>query len=249
VSEPRFDADQVFDEDYLYFYADVLPEEGTEREVELIWRLLGLEPGVSVLDAPSGHGRIANRLAARGARVTGLDATALFLDVARRDATDRGVDVDYVEGDLRALPWENRFDVVLNWFTSFGYFGDEDNRLVLREALKALAPGGRLVLDVHSRDAFQRHRIPVSMVERDGDLMVDRHEFDVLTGRIETERIVVRAGRTRRFSFSVRFFTFTELRDWLLEAGYEDVQAYDKATGEPLTAESRRMIVVARKPT
>jgi SAM-dependent methyltransferase len=248
VSEPRFDVEQIFDEDYLYFYEAFLSDERTDAEVELLWRLLELEPETEVLDAPCGHGRISNRLAARGARVTGLDAMSLFLDLARRDAAERGVDVDYVEGDLRSLPWDSRFDVVLNWFTSFGYFGDDDNRRVLHEARRALKPGGRLVLDVHSRDAFQRHRLPVTMAERDGDLMVDRHSFDVLAGRIETERFVVRGGKVRRFTFSVRFFTFTELRDWLLQAGFADVEAYDRETGETLSGESRRMIVVARKP-
>jgi SAM-dependent methyltransferase len=248
VSEPRFDVEQIFDEDYLYFYEAFLSDERTDAEVELLWRLLELEPETEVLDAPCGHGRISNRLAARGARVTGLDAMSLFLDLARRDAAERGVDVDYVEGDLRSLPWDSRFDVVLNWFTSFGYFGDDDNRRVLLEAWKALRPGGRLVIDVHSRDAFHRHRLPVTMAERDGDLMVDRHEFDVLTGRTETERFVVRDGKMRRFAFSVRSFTFTELRDWLLQAGFADVEAYDRETGETLSAGSRRMIVVARKP-
>jgi SAM-dependent methyltransferase len=247
-SAPRFDVEQIFDEDYLYFYEDFLSDERTDAEVELLWRLLELEPGTEVLDAPCGHGRISNRLAARGARVTGLDATPLFLDAARRDAGERGVDVDYVEGDLRSLPWDARFDVVLNWFTSFGYFEDDDNRRVLHEARKALRPAGRLVIDVHSRDEFQRHRLPVTMTERDGDLMVDRHSFDVLTGRIDTERFVVRGGKVRRFGFSVRAFTFTELRDWLLQAGFADVEAFDRETGETLSAESRRMIVVARKP-
>jgi SAM-dependent methyltransferase len=79
---------------------------------------------MEVLDLACGHGRIANRLAARGARVTGLDATPLFLDLARRDANARGVDVDYLEGDMRTLPWTGRFDRVVNWFTAFGYFDD-----------------------------------------------------------------------------------------------------------------------------
>ena len=65
---------------------------------------------MEVLDLACGHGRIANRLAERGARVTGLDRTPLFLEVARRDAADRRVEVEYVEGDMRELPWEERFD-------------------------------------------------------------------------------------------------------------------------------------------
>ena len=235
---------EAFGEDYLHFYESFLTDELSETQTERIWRLLGLEPGVEVLDVPCGHGRIANRLAARGARVTGLDADALFLDRARADAAAGGVEVEYVEGDMRTLPWEERFDLVLNWFTSFGYFDDDGNRAWVREARKALRPGGRLVLDLWNRDAMSGVWLPVTMNERDGDLLIDRHHFDVLTGRAETDRVLVRDGRVRTVRFSVRCFTFTELRDWLLDAGFTGV-AGSGPEGEPLTLQVRRMMVVA----
>ncbi|MGW3473529.1 class I SAM-dependent methyltransferase [Saccharopolyspora sp. NPDC000995] len=56
--------------------------------------------------------------------MTGLDCPPLFLDEAGADAEARGVQVEYVHGDMRVLPWVGRFDVVINWFTSFGYFSD-----------------------------------------------------------------------------------------------------------------------------
>src|SRR5947207_545345 len=84
---PREDA---FDEDYLYFYEELLTPERTASEVELVWKLLELEPGLELLDLACGHGRIANPLAERGVRVTGLDATPLFLELARQDAAARG---------------------------------------------------------------------------------------------------------------------------------------------------------------
>ena len=234
----------VFGEDYLYFYEDFLTDELSETQVNRLWRLLELAPGLEALDVPCGHGRIANRLAERGLRVTGLDADPLFLERARADAATRGVDVEYVEGDMRTLPWDGRFDLVVNWFTSFGYFDDDGNRAWLREARQTLKPGGRLVLDVHNRDAFARNWLPVTMSERDGDLLVDRHAFDLPTGRNETERFLVRDGRMRGTRFSVRMLTFTELRDWLLDAGFSgvDVSGHD---GEPLTLDVRRMLVVA----
>jgi SAM-dependent methyltransferase len=248
MTEPQFDFEDVFDEDYLYFYAAVLPDERTEQDVEVIWRLLELEPDVEVLDLACGHGRIANRLAARGARVTGLDASALFLDLARRDAAEAGVEVEYVEGDMRSLPWTDRFDAVAIWFTSFGYFSDEENRRVLAEALRALRPGGRLALELNHLPAllrvWQEHRV----AERDGDFMIDRGSFEPETGRTPTERIVIRDGRVRRFHYSARMFTFTELRDWLLQAGFASVDGYG-VDGGPLTLESRRMIAVGRKPS
>src|SRR5918994_1203808 len=118
----------VFGEDYLYFYEEWLDDELSDAQAELIWDLLGLSEGDEVLDVPCGHGRIANRLAGRGARVTGVDADTFFLEHARTDAAARGVEVDYVQGDMRELPWSERFDAALNWFTSFGYFDDEGNR-------------------------------------------------------------------------------------------------------------------------
>lgn len=78
MEDAPFDFDQVFDDDYLYFYGPRL-ENVADGDADAIWRLLALDPGMEVLDLACGHGRIANRLATRGARVTGLDATPFFL--------------------------------------------------------------------------------------------------------------------------------------------------------------------------
>ena len=240
------DRELVFDEDYLYFYLGWLTDEASDAQADLIWRLLELEQGMELLDLACGHGRIANRLAARGARTTGLDATPLFLELARKDAAARGVEVEYVEGDMRELPWDGRFDCVLSWFTSFGYFDDDDNRTVLREAHRALKPGGTLLIENNNLAALLPLWRPWNVTERNGDFMIDRSRFDPTTSRGLTERIVLRGGRTRRFDFTVRMFIAAELGDWLRDAGFSDVEFYDGG-GEPLTAEGRRMITIARR--
>jgi SAM-dependent methyltransferase len=245
VTQPEFDAQGLFDEDYLHFYAVLLTDRRSDDDLGLIWRLLALEPGLAVLDLACGHGRIANRLAARGCRVTGLDASSLFLDAARRDAAAQGVSVNYVRGDMRALPFTGRFDRVVSWFTSYGYFDDAGLHQVLTEARRVLRPGGRLLIEIQHRDRLMRELRPEVVVERDADLMVDRHHLDPLTSRIVADRILVRDGRVRRVPFFVRLFSFTELRDWLLAAGFLQVDGYGE-DGEPLSAESRRMVAVAR---
>jgi SAM-dependent methyltransferase len=250
VTDARFDVAETFDDDYLYFYGPVFTPERNERDADLIVRSLGLEPGAAVLDAPCGHGRIANRLAARGFAVTGLDITPAFLARAGADAAAAGVSAEYVQGDIRSLPWTGRFDAVVNWFTSFGYFDDDANRAVLRGFRGALRPGGRLLVEQLNRDRVVQNLPPsgerVLLVgERNDDLMIDRVRLDERTNRTVTERIVVRDGRVRRFTFTVRTFTVPELTSWLLDAGFSAVEAYDHAL-EPFSLAAERMLVVAR---
>jgi len=235
----------VFDDDYLYFYEPLLSAEHSEAEVELIWRLLDLRPGLRVLDLACGHGRIANRLAARGCRVTGLDITPLFLERARYDAAELGVEVDYVHGDMRELPWTQDFDRVVNWFTAFGYFDDAGNRRVLGQIAQVLKPGGIVALDLMNRDWLVRNFQPDRLAaERGADLIIDRSRLDSLTSIVSTERIVLRGGDVRRFQFFVRLFTFTELREWLLAAGLTGIAGHGDGGG-PLSVDSRRLIVTA----
>jgi SAM-dependent methyltransferase len=236
----EFDFEGVFDEDYLYFYEELLTPERTAAEIEQVAELLG--PRTNVLDCPCGHGRIANALAERGYGVTGVDQSELFLGRARADAETRGVDVEYVRGDMRALPWRERFDGLVNWFTSFGYFDDATNLAVARGFHDALHPEGRLVMETLNPVRMIKYFGPTHLVERGDDLMIDKSALDVEASVVNTERIVVRDGHVRRTHFRVRLYTFTELRDLLESVGFANVRPGIEPSAE------NRLIVVADRP-
>ena len=236
---------EAFGEDYLYFYETWLTNEVSERQSELVWRLLGLAPGDEVLDVACGSGRIANRLAARGAVVTGLDADPFFLERARSE----GSSAEYVEGDMRRLPFADAsFDAALLWFTSFGYFDDEGNRAVLRELRRVLRPGGRIVVELQNLPRVLERFQFQSFVRRGADVLLDEHSFDEDERLLETTRTVIRDGSVREIGFRVRCFMPDELREWLLGAGFEQVELLG-ADGEPFAPQSRRLIAVARAPS
>ncbi len=238
----QLNAEETFDDDYLYFWGDLLDEE-SDGDTELIWKALALREGMDVLDVPCGHGRIANRLAARGVRVTGLDVSQRFLELASQDAVERGVDVTYVQGDMRSLPWSEKFDGIVNWFNSFGFFNDEENRQVLSEACRALRPGGKLLMSVEHQACVLRE-LGNPIFERDGDLQINHNTYEPLEGRLYTTTIVIRKGQSRSKRDFARLLSFPELRDWLLAAGFSRVEGYGRE-GARLTYYSDQMLVVA----
>ena len=246
----EFDFDATFGDDYLHFYLPALTAERNEADASEIIAALDLRPGQRVLDAPCGHGRISNLLAKAGADVVGIDRTGSFLDLARQDAKILGVAVDYRRGDLLELRSvvPEQFDAVINWFTSFGYHGDEELRSILASYHRALKPGGKLLIETLHHDWFVRHHVqpPFTNVTQVGDdVMYDHSTLNPATGRVETERTVIRNGHNRTSHHFVRLPTAPELRAWLHNAGFHDVHITSKDLS-PLTINSRRLLAVAR---
>ncbi|TGQ18984.1 class I SAM-dependent methyltransferase [Mesorhizobium sp. M00.F.Ca.ET.217.01.1.1] len=243
----KSDLELHFSDDYLHFSDLVHTPEGTDQEVAAIWELLALSQGSAILELGCGYGRIANRLAEKGAQVTGLDASPVLLKKAEADAAERQVDVEYVLGDMRSLPWRDRFDAAFLWYTTFGYFDEADNERVLHEAYSTLRKGGRLLIDQNNRFALLRDKSPICHVlQRNDDLRIDIINNDALTDRRNCERIVVRNGCVRRTRLSTRHYGFPEYVRMLQAAGFESVEAYGQEGGE-FTSYGPRLVVVACK--
>ena len=247
---PDFDFGAVFDvEDYMYFYSETLTDELSERQTAALVSLLDLQRPARILDLACGFGRHANRLAALGHQVTGIDLTPGFLDIARQNAALSGVTVDYQQGDMRNLGYQEDYDCVLLLFTAFGYFDDDVNQDVLRRIGRALRPGGKLIFDTHNRDVFLKGFQPAHVTEKNGDLMIDLHRFETAEGRMYNRRLVIRNGLRREKPFFVRMYNPTEITMLLRQAGLEPAGLYGSWDAQPLSTDSRRMIVVARKPS
>lgn len=149
----------VYSTEWYETFADRIPEEETRAEMEFLARWLPREEYPRILDLCCGKGRHANRLAALGYAVTGVDASSQAIGAARATAMAEGLNATYVEGDVRTVPVPlNSFDAVIIMWQSFGYFSDEENRGLLAKAAAALRAGGRLILDVYNRDFHVRNQ-------------------------------------------------------------------------------------------
>ncbi len=246
--QDEFDFGAVFEvNDYLYFYSEALTDERTEAEVNALVRLLKLDGPKKILDLACGFGRHTNLLAALGHSMTGIDLTPGFLEIARRDAIQRKVEVRYQQGDMRSISFEDEFDCVMLLFTAVGYFCDEENLKVMINARKALKPGGLLIFDTLNRDVFLKEMRPYYVVEKEGNLMIDRTSFDSLQGRLYNKRIVFRDGVRKDKPFFTRLYNPNEIRALVHQAVLELLHIYGGWNAEELSSESRRMVIIARK--
>lgn len=240
-----------FGNDYLRIYAPFLPAERTEREVEAIISLLNLTPDMRVLDLCCGNGRHALPLARRGYQVTGLDLSETLLSQARQEAANEQLAVQWLQQDMRHIPYEDEFHAIINVFTSFGYFeSDEEDLLVLQQVYQALAPGGVFLLETVYQPRVLRSFSPYGIIRYDSGLIVmeERH-IDLLHSRNEI-RITLLSPTNERVEYrqSIRIYTLTELITMLTLVGLEVSGYYGDLDGSPLTLDSR-LVIVSRKPT
>lgn len=233
-----------FGESYLRFDR----HDDTEEEVDFIERVLELEKGHRVLDLCCGYGRHAIRLARRGYEVVGYDLSPVMLAWAREESRRAGVEVEWIEGDVREFDAQEEFDAVINMFNSFGYFEEEDAQFdVLRRIHRALKTKGVFLIETVNRDFLVRHVVPRTWFRVEGMWVLEERHFDVVSNRSRVDVTVVDGGREESFYHSVRVYSYTELEMLLAASGLITLAVYGDFEGSAYTWDAPRMIVVAQK--
>jgi ubiquinone/menaquinone biosynthesis C-methylase UbiE len=112
----------------------------------------GLPPGSRILEVAPGPGYLAIEVARRGAcRVTGLDISHSFVEIANRNAREAYVDIDFRQGNASAMPFaDNTFDLIL-CRAAFKNFSQP--LAAMNEMHRVLKCGGRALIVDLSKDA------------------------------------------------------------------------------------------------
>jgi len=209
---------------------------GTAQEVDFLVGVLGLEPGMRVLDVGCGPGRHTNELARRGVDALGVDISERFVELAREQGEAR-----FERMDARQLPFDREFDAVISLCQGgFGLLRGTEDDEAMRNMARALKPGGRLACSAFS--AYFQVRF------------LEDSTFDADLG-VNHERTTVKddAGNDAEFDLWTTCFTPRELRLLARSAGLEPEHVWsvgpgDYARREP-TIESYEFLLVARRPT
>jgi SAM-dependent methyltransferase len=218
------------------------------EDVPKVIALTGCKEG-AVLDMCCGPGRYSVPFAKHGFAVTGVDRTAFLLTKARAYAEQAGVNVTWVQSDMRDFVQPGKFDLALNLFTSFGFFDDiEENRTVLRNLHASLTTGGVLVMEMASKERVAKIFQPTgSNALPNGDILFERRFISDGWEQIENEWIIVSGEIAKTYSLRFWLFTGRELKDLLYSAGFQHVKVYGDFNGAPYGVNASRLVAIARK--
>jgi len=230
-----------FGEDYLVVYKHRSRLDAS-KEVEKLVKWLKLKETDFILDLCCGMGRHTIALAERGFRVVGVDLSETLLSKAVQSSTR--LSIPFIKGEMRNLPFVNHtFDVVINLFTSFGYFeDDQENIKALREMARVLKPDGRFLVDFLNRSAVEKTLVPVSEREQDGLFIREERAID---GDFVCKTILIRDQKgERRYLEKVKMYKLEQMKQMMAEAGLKISMIFGNFNGETYRDDSERMILV-----
>ena len=243
-----------FDDDSFWreLYPFMFPEKRIADAEEQVAKALALTKpaGKSALDLCCGPGRCSIALAKRGFSVTGVDRTKYLLDKARAKARAAHVKVEWVQKDMRDFVRPDSFALVLSMFTSFGYFNDKrEDMIVLGNMFTSLQPGGACLIEVLGKERLAKILQPtISTLLPNGAMLVERHEiFDDWT-RVRNEWLVIRNGGVRGFNSHYTIYSGLELRERMERAGFVNVTLHGNLDGDEYGPNAERLIAIGRKP-
>ncbi len=234
-----------FGQDYLEVYPH-RDEQEARQQVDFVEQTLPVNTSRQILDLGCGSGRHANEMSSRGYSVTGLDLSPTLLELAKQKSTDASN--RFVMADMRRLPFCRVFDVVVSFFTTFGYFdSDAENIKTLLSIESVLRPGG-----VFMQDYVNKSHVIDNLVPRDerqqGDFEVlQERNYDQKTQRVEKKITLRRNGNTREYFESVRLYSLGEMQELLTKAGLTLEKTFGNFDGSAVTEMSPRLILIGRR--
>lgn len=222
--------------------------ENSSYEADKIIEICGLKENYSVFDCCCGMGRHSISLAEKGCRVTGLDLSETYLGMAEKEAEIRNVTVDFIHKDARNIDFENQFDCVINMFTSFGYFEDPDDDLILLKKLhKSLKPGGTLFMEMTGKEVLARDFEERVWFEREGIKILLEYSVDLNWTELCNRWLFFQNDKMTEYSFSHRIFSAAEMAEMLWKAGFSEIDIYGNFEQGEYDHKAVNLILVAHK--
>ena len=199
-------------------YYHILYQDRNDKEAQLFMRnltsFLNLNKGNKILDLPCGKGRHSTFLNSLGYDVIGADLSKNSIAFAKQFENES---LHFKVHDMRD-PFQTKFDAILNLFTSFGYFDDEQINIAILENLKnGLKKSGTIVIDFMNVAFVEKNLVAnETIVKNDIQFQIER---SIRKGFIQKDIRFKAANKQHHYTEYVRFITLDRFKGYAKAAG------------------------------
>jgi len=237
--------------------------ERTDKEIEGLLKIFSEHKvpreGV-ILDLACGIGRHSTLLAEKGYKVTGVDISPTYIARARELASMKNVSkrVEFIVGDMRHVgellkDREESFDVVVNLFSSMGYWDAETDRQIFKQVCMLTRRGSIFIIHSANRDFLVRHFQAKDVIyEKEGLMMIAERRLDLESSRIfNVWRYYNQRGENLEhlstFEIDHLVYSLHELKKQLEDSGWNFNSSYGGYELQPLTSDKLGTIIIGKK--
>jgi len=227
-----------FDSPYYHLLYNHRDYSEAQQFIATLFEFLSLPKHTEVLDLACGKGRHAMQIHTLGYDVVGVDLSPQSIESANSMAESG---LSFKTGDMRELPFNSEFDLIVNLFTSFGYFQQEgENIKVIESIAKTLRPKGRLVLDYLNVEKVEE-TLPSEQKVKRGDITF--HVRKEIHNGFIVKTIQFEDGNKRyEFKEHVKLLRVSDFKKIFIDCGFEvssvfgdyELNLFDEKTSDRL---------------
>ncbi|MFC1492785.1 class I SAM-dependent methyltransferase [candidate division KSB1 bacterium] len=226
-----------------------------ERSVEWITSQFSVDNNTRIADFGCGPGLYTNRLAGRGANVTGIDFSENSLKYAKQTTAEKGLDANYVLSNYLDFETTDSFDLIIMIMCDFSALSPEQRRKLLSKFRTLLKPDGAVLLDVHSVNFFDQREEAASyeLNQMNGFWSPNDYYCYVNTFKYEEEKVlldkytIIEESRKRVVYNWLQCYTEETLKSEFEDNDFKIEAVYSDVAGKTFDPESKEIAIVAKK--
>jgi SAM-dependent methyltransferase len=233
-------------EEYLKVYSH-RNQNDAKKLINLIFNNITIPKNSIILDAACGMGRHSILLSRLGHTVFGFDLSRSFLKIAVESNSDSNTNANFFCADIRHVLFKKSFALILNLFTSFGYFeSDIENFRFIRNSNLFMRENGYFILDYMNKNFLTNNLIQKTRKEYDDFDVIEERE--IKGDRVIKNIIINREGKKKIFLESVKLYSVNKIEDEFRKSEYKLVRLFGDYDGNDFSnTNSQRVIFIFQK--
>ncbi len=223
----------------------------------LITKTLSMPKGAKVLDLACGNGRHSIFFAKKRFDVLGIDLSNYLISEAKKklnnDYKKYKDNLHFEIRDMRNISHTNEFDLVVNLFSSFGYFKkNSENFKVIGSISKSLKKGGYFFFDFLNAEYISKHLKPYDISVRNHNVVLQVREIKdnavyksiIITGNNPKGKTPI----VSKFHEMIKLYTLPDFRKVFTKYGLNIIKTFGDYKGSKFNVKtSQRLIILAQK--